>query len=89
LLGSGKLRGALDLFEEMEKAGVEPSLQTYCTLISVFEKTGEINKAAAVFKAIRETEQGADEMAFSHMIHCYGTAGCSPLPHLFISDLLP
>jgi pentatricopeptide repeat protein len=28
-----------------------------------------------VFKAIRETEQGADEMAFSHMIHCYGTAG--------------
>jgi hypothetical protein len=56
---------------------------------SVFEKTGEINKAAAVFKAIRETEQGADEMAFSHMIHCYGTAGCSPLPHLFISDLLP
>jgi hypothetical protein len=47
---------------------------------SVFEKTGEINKAAAVFKAIRETEQGADEMAFSHMIHCYGTAGCSPLP---------
>ena len=58
--------------------GIELIIGSGC---SVFTKAGDIKKAEEVFQALKSSEQGVDEIAFSHMIHCYGTAGCllSPL----------
>lgn len=52
---------------------------------SIYAKTGDIDKAAEAFQALRSSDKGVDEKAYSHMIHCYGTAGCLPL-HLSDND---
>jgi hypothetical protein len=52
---------------------------------SIYAKTGDIDKAAEAFQALRSSDKGVDEKAYSHMIHCYGTAGFLPL-HLSDND---
>lgn len=42
---------------------------------SVFSKLGELEKAEQAFEVLYTSEEGADEIAYSQIIHCYGSAG--------------
>lgn len=57
----------------------------YGSFASIYAKTGDIEKAAEAFEALQSSDEGVDEKAYSHMIHCYGTAGCFP-SHLTYND---
>lgn len=43
---------------------------------SLFSKLGDLGRAVQAFEVLNSSEVGADEIAYSQMIHCYGCAGC-------------
>lgn len=51
-------------------------------MCSLFSKLGDLEKASQAFEVLASSDEGADEIAYSQMIHCYGSAGdfSCPLP---------
>lgn len=35
-----------------------------------------MDRAVQAFEVLNSSEEGADEIAYSQMMHCYGSAGC-------------
>jgi len=52
---------------------------------SLFSKLGDVEKAWQAFEVLLSSEEGADEIAYSQMMHCFGCAGDFACFHCFIS----
>ncbi|GLJ34023.1 hypothetical protein SUGI_0684220 [Cryptomeria japonica] len=74
-LDAGKIEDAINLYADMQAAGVVPSLQTYESMISVFGRAGELQSAIRIFNSLLTSGITVNEKAYSNMIGCYGTAG--------------
>lgn len=68
---AGMFEGAHAVFEEMQVAGVVPSLESSCTMINVYGLNGDVKAAEALFESLRSSVQKLDIIVYNVMINVY------------------
>uniref|UniRef100_A0A7N0TZ08 PROP1-like PPR domain-containing protein n=1 Tax=Kalanchoe fedtschenkoi TaxID=63787 RepID=A0A7N0TZ08_KALFE len=85
-LEAGKLQFATTIYERMMSMGLSPSIQTICTMISVYGRGRKLDKALEIFS---EGRKGVplDEKAYTNLISYLGKAGRSHEARLLFNEM--
>jgi pentatricopeptide repeat protein len=75
MLEAGKLQCASEIYERMHTSGVPCSIQTYNTMISVYGRGLQLDKAIEIFSNARRSGLYLDEKIYTNMIMHYGKGG--------------
>ncbi|KAL8167001.1 hypothetical protein V2J09_008500 [Rumex salicifolius] len=75
MMEAGKLHFATTIYERMISTGNFPSIQTYNTMMSVYARRRNIDKAVEMFNLAEKLDVSLDERIYTNMISIYGKAG--------------
>lgn len=68
---AGMYADAIYVFREMQVAGVSPSLESSCTMISIYGLKGDLKGAEELFLSVRSGAQRIDIIAYNVMFNVY------------------